>query len=574
MAAVYTNTIQGQAEARLSVPAQAGIVVGVALGFGLLASFGIAFTREAGRIAAVWLPNALLLVALLRAPKTLLPWLLVAAFGANIAANLHAGDVPSVALGLSLANQIEILSVLALLHRLKCLPLDFEDHRHILTFALVAVAGAAISGLAAIAVLQPGTWELTLAKWWKWTRSDALGLLLFVPACAILLDGWNRRHDLTRRKFAEALGIIAIGTSISVYTFWQTSYPFLFLDAPVVILYALRLGPVGNAIAIVNLAVVATVATSVGRGPINLMDAPLGEKIMVLQVFLVASFAVGLPIAALLRQRLRLMEAKARFLAQMSHEIRTPMNGVIGFADLLAQTPLTEAQRKYVDRISESGEAMTALLSDILDFARLEAGELRLHKGRVDLHGLADTAVENFRVTADEKGIALTCRIAENVPRWIEADPLRLRQIFLNLVGNAVKFTDRGKVCLYLSREDDQLSIEVVDSGIGIPEADLPRIFSQFEQVEGGTNRRFGGSGLGLAIVAELARAMGGRVSVSSHEGEGSHFSVRVPLTASTQSRDQVRVEDQPSRATRHHAQSADRPGADKVRTPDLAKLR
>ena len=309
----------------------AGIFVVTALIFGLLAYLGVALTRDETRIAAVWIPNAVLVALIMRQGQGRWPVMLIGALVGNFAANLAGGDALLRAAALSIANSIEVMIVLLLLQRMGCQRPDFSRNADIGRFVIAAVVAAACSGIAACLALRPGGLPETLAVWWSWARGDGLGLLLFVPAITIILDAFHYRHTLTLRKLGEAGLIVCFGTAVSVFTFWQTSYPFLFLDAPVVLLYALRLGTLGNAVAIINLAIVASVATSLGYGPINLVRGGMADKLMVLQVFLTSSFAIGLPFAALVhslkegRERYRiladnLVEANRMFdtLAQIS----------------------------------------------------------------------------------------------------------------------------------------------------------------------------------------------------------------------------------------------------------------
>ena len=227
--------------------------------------------------------------------------------------------------------------------------------------------------------------------------------------------------------------------------------------------------------------------------------------------------------------------AKSRFLANMSHEIRTPMIGVLGMADLLRTRPL-EAQDKYlVETIYRSGEALLAILNDILDFSKIEAGQLKFDTVPVNLKKLAVEVVEVMRVSAQAKDLDLALRIPDELP-VVVGDPGRIRQILLNLIGNAVKFTDSGQVEVSLTANCDEmvnicnLLLVVKDTGPGIEPAAQDRIFDLFDQGDSGTTRKYGGTGLGLAIVKDLVRSMGGSINLFSVTGEGSTFSVNLPL--------------------------------------------
>ena len=505
----------------------------------------IVFPRDHGRIAPIWLANAWIVAALLRAPRRY--WVLLIGFAGlgDLTANMFASDNTGIALGLAVCNLLECLACAWLVRRICGETFDITRVRHLVAFVAASVVGAALSAITATAVLGLFGGDDVLAGLLVWFEADALGLLTLTPALLVLTQ--TSRAAIAWRETWTLVVLAAVTIGI----FYVARYPALFVITAVLALPTWRMGLAGAVAGCAIVAAIGTVAAFTGHGPMMITDP--ADQIMGLQVFLLVSLLTSVPIAVAhdasegLQARLRAALAEARaarveaeqaaavkseFLANMSHELRTPLTSVVGFTRLASEQPeLSPLSRDYIERVSEASRALLCAVNDILDFSKLEAGQVTFRPEPVALQPLMRMALDMFTPQAAAKDLALQLEDATPSGLLVTLDPDRLRQVLLNLVGNAVKFTAEGQVTLSAAYDEatERLSIEVRDTGPGIPPDRVDRLFKRFSQVDGSLTRGHGGTGLGLAICKGIVEAMGGEIGAASVIGEGSRFFLTVP---------------------------------------------
>lgn len=434
--------------------------------------------------------------------------------------------------------------------------------------ALVPPLVSALIGATGMVLGGAETWASMPDMWLYWWLGDATGIMVITP---LLLVWASRGGDRLSRARLVELGVLLVAlSSLAWYTFGAPaalaarSPPIFYLLIPLTIWAAIRFGPRGASLSSAVTCAWLLWGASRGGGPFSFIG---GLDTLLSEVgFIIVTTSSSLAVAALFRERARAEEmlrrsgrrlearvkertldlevakeqavaasrAKTRFLADVSHELRTPMNGVTGFANLLTKTELTEQQRQYIDIIRRSADDLLVVINDLLDLSRVESSQIQIRRLPCVVRECLDAVIALLEPTARERGLTLTRQVAADVPACVVGDPVRLRQVLINLVANAIKFTEAGSVEVLVSASPTSTSAlslrcEVKDTGSGLSVEEQRELFQAFRRLEASGDAA-AGSGLGLAISKSLVELMGGAIGVESVPGQGSTFWFTIPV--------------------------------------------
>ena len=511
---------------------------------------GLILDAVAGFAALVWPPSGLALTALLVFGTGLWPGVFVGAF----LANLITGAPVSVALGIGIGNTLEAVLAVYALRRIPGFQFSLERLADVIGLIILAAglstmvsATVGVTSLYLGGMVSPAQIAETWRSWWL---GDLIADLVVAPVLLVWVSAPRKLGDRRRRLEALALGIAVVAASLLIFagpprTGTATGrFTQAYLFFPILIWAAVRFGQRGAVSTAFVVSVIAVWGTALGHGPF--VRPALHQSLIALQTFMGVAAATVLVLGASISERRRAEnemrlaharaaeanKAKAEFLAVMSHELRTPLNAISGYVDLMSlgvDGGLTEKQRTSLARIQLNQRHLLSLIDDVLSFARIEAGRLKVDIETVLVHDVVDSLEAVIRPDLQRKDLAFSCDPCDDALS-VRADPEKLRQILLNFLANAIKFTaNGGRIRVGADDRGDFVRIWVTDTGIGISSDQIAQVFEPFFQVEQGPTRRYPGIGLGLAIARDLARAMDGEVRLESTFGEGSTISLLLP---------------------------------------------
>ena len=541
----------------------AGLILVLAAAYFAAAKVCLPVAIPPGYASAIWPPSGIALAALLLGGTRLWPGVWIG----SLAANLTVEGKLLASLVIATGSTLQAFAIATLVRNRLGVPRSFERVREVLTFVGLCAGGAIIAptvALLPLATIYPLPAADLVWNWWTWWQGDTSGMLIFAP----LILSWSAPGTVawTPRKAAEAVAFAAL-LLIAGDIVFTGDFGRSFVLVPFVVWAAFRFGQREvTTVSAVICALALWYTLRAGTGPFA--SVPLNESLLLLLVFVSTVVVTGLVLCAVLSQLHAAMEAlrgrqarteraltereaelirakevaekaneaKSQFLANMSHELRTPLNSLLILARLLVDnTPgnLTPKQVQFARTIHDSGIDLLSLINDLLDLAKIESGAAAtaLNISHARLEDLRDELERGFRQIAQQRGLAFAITLEPGLPHAVRTDATRLKQILKNLLANAFKFTQHGGVRLVIAPAMPRsIAFSVIDTGIGIPPDKLEMIFEAFQQADGTTSRQYGGTGLGLSISRELARLLGGELTVSSVQGQGSTFSLILPL--------------------------------------------
>jgi len=542
---------------------QAGLIILLAAVYFAAAKVSLLVAIPPGYASAIWPPSGIALAALLLASRRLWPGVWIGSFAANL--SIEGATLAS--LVIATGSTLQAFAIATLVRRQLGVPRRFERVQEVLRFVGLTVGGAIIAptvALLPLATVYPMATADLVSTWWTWWQGDACGMLIFTP----LILSWSAPGTVswTPRRGLEAMVFTLLLVAATEIVF-SAGFGRSFVLLPFIVWAAFRFGQREVTTASALLCGMALWYTLRGEvGPFA--SVPLNESLLLLLVFVSTVVVTGLMLCAVLSQLRAAMEAlrgrqvrtertlsereeelvrakeaaekaseaKSQFLANMSHELRTPLNSLLILARLLADNAagnLTPKQVQFAQTIHDSGIDLLVLINDLLDLAKIESGAAAtmLNISAASLDDLRGELERGFRAIAQQKGLQFAIVLEPGLPQSLRTDATRLKQILKNLLANAFKFTQRGGVRLVMAPVASRsVAFSVIDTGIGIPAEKLELIFEAFRQADGTTSRRYGGTGLGLSISRELAHLLGGELSVTSKPGEGSTFTLVMPL--------------------------------------------